>query len=541
MCPTFSVPYWVMGVMNMRGYYLLILLVFGMFVYADDCFYEEDGRCFQMEERADLDGEFIHQASDGGYIIKDGNNIIKTDSDWDIEWEREFDVFDDYYINSFRQTMDGGFIFVGKISGPEITAEDILIVKTDEYGNVEWLHNYDAGEDYVEEGEEPYYPNADGKWVEQAKSGGYVVLGRTAGFQLDTMPWLLWVDSDGVVVSSKVGNEDTREEDFVSTHDKEIYSLIFWKPYDGAYNVYHFIEDNESQQLKDYIDLPYPSEYYVDEMNFYPTSENSIILVVGGRIQAPYIDAHSQRLIEIFPQDDSSIVFDIGSLDEGALTSLYGIDKLMNGAYILVISETLKESSIYVTQYNILGLDNDTIEMWKFPISEGQIGYIRTISSEEFMVIGENSARYWIEYLGTFDSDGDGLADEDDECPSENPEGLDADENGCTDDIEDLLEYLCDNNLGKELKNIIKQWEEGSCSNFAGYCCVVKNSPKYESYEDVLVNFAQNICGEQCKQCGKPPHKPPENPPQGVPEFTWTTLLVTIAVGSVSMLFIRKK
>lgn len=51
------------------------------------------------------------------------------------------------------------------------------------------------------------------------------------------------------------------------------------------------------------------------------------------------------------------------------------------------------------------------------------------------------------------DSDGDGILDVDDLCPHENPQGYDADLDGCIDTIDDLISIVFDMNLQRGIAN----------------------------------------------------------------------------------------
>lgn len=106
----------------------------------------------------------IHQTTDGGYILGgyslsgiSGDKtepswggydhwIVKTDWQGNKEWDKRFGGTDNDYLQSLKQTTDGGYIFGGKsLSGtsgdktqPSWGGYDFWIVKTDWQGNKEW-------------------------------------------------------------------------------------------------------------------------------------------------------------------------------------------------------------------------------------------------------------------------------------------------------------------------------------------------------------------------------------------------------------------
>ena len=132
------------------------------------------GDCF------DVGGE-VQETEDGGYIITgtlrmERENgwcndadvwLIKTDSNGNIEWENTFDynLYDDWG-RSVKQTADGGYIIVGtkdiNIVG---IPHDIWLIKTDSQGNEEWNNTFDSG--YREYGTD----------IEIDADGGFIIAG----------------------------------------------------------------------------------------------------------------------------------------------------------------------------------------------------------------------------------------------------------------------------------------------------------------------------------------------------------------------------
>ncbi len=93
----------------------------------------------------------IEPTADGGFIITgstypSSNNmdlfVIKTDPQGEVEWTRSYDI--SQYDHGFcgLQTDDGGFILTGTTNNNLTASADILLLKTDAYGNLLWYQMY---------------------------------------------------------------------------------------------------------------------------------------------------------------------------------------------------------------------------------------------------------------------------------------------------------------------------------------------------------------------------------------------------------------
>ena len=101
--------------------------------------------------------EWIEQTVDGGYIVigwtsshGSGKNdvwLIKTDKFGEMEWERVFGEEESDSASCVQQTNDGGYIIAGQKSTSVLGFGDAWLIKTDTHGNEEWSHLYsnDAG------------------------------------------------------------------------------------------------------------------------------------------------------------------------------------------------------------------------------------------------------------------------------------------------------------------------------------------------------------------------------------------------------------
>jgi uncharacterized delta-60 repeat protein len=121
----------------------------------------------------------IQQTSDGGYIVAGGTNsfgaggdilIIKLDSSGNIQWSRAIGGTDDDYANSIQQTSDGGYIVAGYTYSFGAGSYDFLIIKLNSSGNIQWSRAI-GGTGYDE-----------ALSIQQTSDGGYIVAGYTNSF-----------------------------------------------------------------------------------------------------------------------------------------------------------------------------------------------------------------------------------------------------------------------------------------------------------------------------------------------------------------------
>jgi hypothetical protein len=121
----------------------------------------------------------VQQTSGGGYIVAGhtysfatGGDIflIKTDANGNIQWAKTYGGTDFDWAYSVQQTSDGGYIVAGYTFSFGVGGYDIFLIKTDEFGNLEWAKTY-GGTNY----DRAYS-------VQQTSGGGYIVAGYTQSF-----------------------------------------------------------------------------------------------------------------------------------------------------------------------------------------------------------------------------------------------------------------------------------------------------------------------------------------------------------------------
>lgn len=163
-------------------------------------------------KKADV-GNKIKPTSDGGYIIVGSTSsfksqrkdiiVVKVDGEGIVEWSK---IYGGEYIEygfDIEQTSDDGYIIVGETNSFDVEDHDMICLKLDENGKVQWGHTY--GDLLIEFGQAVH-----------ETEGGYLLAGETNSFSTpgdsvhdadegginDIM--LMKVDYDGEVIWSNL-------------------------------------------------------------------------------------------------------------------------------------------------------------------------------------------------------------------------------------------------------------------------------------------------------------------------------------------------
>jgi hypothetical protein len=120
-------------------------------------------------------GSSVALTHDSGYIItgrtwKPGQTsvyLIKTDLNGNCRWEKIFTDEGEGYGASVQETTDGGYIVAGWVTTSAPGRKDIIVIKTDSFGNIQWREKFgDPGREWASS-------------VKQTRDGGYIVVGIT--------------------------------------------------------------------------------------------------------------------------------------------------------------------------------------------------------------------------------------------------------------------------------------------------------------------------------------------------------------------------
>jgi hypothetical protein len=147
-------------------------------------------------------GYSVQQTSDGGYIVTGkalsfsaGHydvGLLKTDSYGNLQWLKLFGETDEDCGNSVKQTTDGGYVVVGYTYSFGLGVSDLWLIKTDSNGNLVWSKTFGGTGGDI------------GVSVQQISGTGYIIAGSTNSFgagQGDV--WLIKTDFSGNEIWSK--------------------------------------------------------------------------------------------------------------------------------------------------------------------------------------------------------------------------------------------------------------------------------------------------------------------------------------------------
>ena len=128
----------------------------------------------------------IHQTTDNGYIVAGhtnsidgditesfGNNdiwVVKLDNLGNIQWQKSYGDGNHQRAFSIVQTTDGGYALTGYTYIGGTTESDVIVIKLDAIGNVEWQNTYDYGNNNLSQ---------DHRAIIQTTDGGYILAGYT--------------------------------------------------------------------------------------------------------------------------------------------------------------------------------------------------------------------------------------------------------------------------------------------------------------------------------------------------------------------------
>lgn len=142
-------------------------------------------------------GRSLVETSDGGYAIagetnsfgagKDDSWLVKIDSNGNMEWNRTYNGKGIEYAYSLVETSDGGYALAGETATLVYGSADFWLIKTDDYGNVEWNQTYGGAS------------NEGAYSLVETSDGGYALTGYTLSFGAGSYDfWLIKTDAQGI-------------------------------------------------------------------------------------------------------------------------------------------------------------------------------------------------------------------------------------------------------------------------------------------------------------------------------------------------------
>ena len=131
----------------------------------------EDGEIEWVNEN--ISGVFVEQTPDGGFLVVDREKITKADSGGNEAWSNAipYELSNDGNnadIIGVDRTQDGGIV----VFGSTLEGWEMILIKFDNYGLEQWMRTYNYTEDL-------YASKEWGHSVKQTPDGGFLLLGQT--------------------------------------------------------------------------------------------------------------------------------------------------------------------------------------------------------------------------------------------------------------------------------------------------------------------------------------------------------------------------
>ena len=159
--------------------------------------------------------------SDGGFALVGGTYsfgaghedfwLVKTDSYGNMEWNQTYGGPGSDFARSLIETSDGGYAIGGSFDPSYEDAFDCdsWLVKTDNYGNMQWNRTYsDLPLNYCSD-------------LVETSDGGYLLAGTTGRRYFEANMWIIKTDEHGNMEWNQTygGREDTESRSLVKTSD----------------------------------------------------------------------------------------------------------------------------------------------------------------------------------------------------------------------------------------------------------------------------------------------------------------------------------
>ena len=176
-----------------KGLLILSIIIMGVGIANADTWLKTIGA-----DNTVLEGLCSIQTIDGGYIFAgyvsspqiDGASVMKFDASGNIQWQKIYGPtgYKYTYARSIVQTSDGGYIITGEtqLKQTSTSKTEVFVIKLDSAGNVQWYYAYGGNV-------------RDGAYsILQTSDGGYIFAGWTQSFGVpNTAVWVVKLDANG--------------------------------------------------------------------------------------------------------------------------------------------------------------------------------------------------------------------------------------------------------------------------------------------------------------------------------------------------------
>jgi|GEM_PF-3428976 len=144
------------------------------------------------------EGVKVFQTGDGGYILgantdSFGNGktdilLLKLDVSGGIEWQKLYGGEGDEKIVDLQATTDGGYIVIGSTDSFGAGKSDVWVLRLNDTGEIQWQKAYGGAEEEA------------GSSVRETSDGGYILCGTTSSFGSGGEDiWVLKLNEDGTI------------------------------------------------------------------------------------------------------------------------------------------------------------------------------------------------------------------------------------------------------------------------------------------------------------------------------------------------------
>jgi len=180
-------------------------------------------------------GNSIQKTSDNGFAIcaYDGNILlIKLDVNGVIQWSKRYNGRLDYYVVSFRQTKNNGFV----IAGWEESNQSILIYRLSESGQIIWMKSFNGA-----------YEDISGAII-TTSDDGYLISGYTNSFDNNKRYQTILIKTDSL--GSNLTDKPTGVNIYRNNSNQYIICQNYPNPFNPITNIEYSIPKTSFVTLK---------------------------------------------------------------------------------------------------------------------------------------------------------------------------------------------------------------------------------------------------------------------------------------------------
>ena len=296
-------------------------------------------------------GNSILQTSDDGYVIAGftrskgmgGSDfwLIKTDSEGNMEWDKVFGGNKDDVPNKLIKSLDGGYALVGYTESKGKGGKDIWLVKTTNYGALQWDNSFG------------FYQDEEARSLVQTSDAGFIIASQNEYNSSSKDIWVIKVNSQGVMNWQRTFKSYQDQEAFEVIQTNEGDFLIGGYTYETGFERFLIMKLNRTGRK-------------VWEQTFQGSSDivdYSLTPISGGGYAAGYTILSSFGLVKIMNDalSHSTWIFKANGYDEAVDL----IPTRDGGRAILGNSRSESAKQVYLVKKN-------SLNNWKWQKSFGQ-------------------------------------------------------------------------------------------------------------------------------------------------------------------------